>query len=70
MQATKNAPNRVSTKKMLFALAYFHAIILERRKFGAIGRNIPYEWMNTDFFMSQAQLKMFLDRQPDVPYTA
>ena len=57
-------------KKMLFALAYFHAVILERRKFGAIGWNIPYEWMNSDFFMSQAQLKMFLDQQPDVPYTA
>lgn len=57
-------------KKMLFALAYFHAVILERRKFGAIGWNISYEWMNSDFFMSQAQLKMFLDQQPEVPYTA
>jgi dynein heavy chain, axonemal len=57
-------------KKMLFALAYFHAVILERRKFGAIGWNICYEWMNSDFFISQAQLKMFLDQQPEVPYTA
>lgn len=57
-------------KKLLFALAYFHAVILERRKFGAIGWNISYEWMNSDFFMSQAQIKMFLDQQPDVPYTA
>lgn len=57
-------------KKLLFALAYFHAVILERRKFGAIGWNIAYEWMNSDFFMSQAQVKMFLDQQPDVPYTA
>ena len=24
-------------KRMLFALAFFHAVILERRKFGAIG---------------------------------
>ena len=57
-------------KKLLFALAYFHAVILERRKFGAIGWNIAYEWMNSDFMMSQAQVKMFLDQQPDVPYTA
>jgi dynein heavy chain len=40
-------------KKMLFALAYFHAVILERRKYGAIGWNIPYEWMNSDFVCSK-----------------
>jgi dynein heavy chain len=57
-------------KKLLFALAFFHAVILERRKFGAIGWNIAYEWMNSDFVMSKAQVKMFLDQQPDVPYTA
>jgi dynein heavy chain, axonemal len=57
-------------KKMLFALAFFHAVILERRKFGAIGWNIPYEWMNSDFETSKAQLKMYLDEQKNVPYKA
>lgn len=57
-------------KKLLFALAYFHAVILERRKYGAIGWNIPYEWMNSDFITSKTQLKMYLDEQPDIPYTA
>jgi dynein heavy chain len=57
-------------KKLLFALAYFHASILERRKYGAIGWNIPYEWMNSDFVTSKTQLKMYLDEQPDIPYTA
>lgn len=40
-------------KKLLFALAYFHAVILERRKYGAIGWNIAYEWMNSDFVTSK-----------------
>jgi dynein heavy chain len=55
-------------KKLLFALAYFHAVILERRKYGAIGWNIPYEWMNSDFVTSKTQLKMYLDEQPETPY--
>lgn len=45
-------------KKLLFSLAFFHATILERRKFGAIGWNIPYEWMNSDFETCLKQLKV------------
>jgi dynein heavy chain len=48
-------------KKLLFALGFFHAVILERRKYGAIGWNIAYEWMNSDFLTSKIQLKMYLD---------
>jgi dynein heavy chain len=55
-------------KKLLFSLAFFHAVILERRKFGAIGWNIPYEWMTSDFATCQSQLMLYLDTQPDVPY--
>lgn len=57
-------------KKLLFALAYFHAAILERRKYGAIGWNISYEWMNSDFNTSEMNLMLYLESQPEVPYTA
>eukprot|EP01022_Parablepharisma_sp_SALTPOND_P014052 TRINITY_DN188_c0_g2_i1.p1 TRINITY_DN188_c0_g2~~TRINITY_DN188_c0_g2_i1.p1 ORF type:complete len:4549 (-),score=684.34 TRINITY_DN188_c0_g2_i1:241-13887(-) len=57
-------------KKMLFALAFFHAVILERRKFGSIGWNIPYEWMDSDFEISKKQLLIYLNEQPDIPYSA
>ena len=57
-------------KKMLFALAFFHACILERRKFGAIGWNIGYQWMNSDFLTSKMNIMMYLDEQPDTPYIA
>jgi dynein heavy chain len=55
-------------KKLLFGLAFYHALILERRKFGAIGWNIPYEWMNSDLKTGMMQLKMYLEEQPTVPY--
>lgn len=56
-------------KKILFGLAFFHAVLLERRKFGAIGWNIPYEWMNSDLEVSKKQLQMYLNEQDDIPWT-
>jgi len=54
----------------VFALAYFHSAILERRKYGAIGWNVSYQWMNSDFNTSERQLMMYLNEQPEVPYQA
>jgi dynein heavy chain len=56
-------------KKLLFSLAFFHAAILERRKFGPIGWNIPYEWMDSDFQVSREQVQMYLESQPGVPWS-
>jgi len=56
-------------KKLLFSLAFFHAAILERRKFGPIGWNIPYEWMDSDFQVSREQIHMYLESQPGVPWS-
>lgn len=57
-------------RKLVFALAYFHSAILERRKYGAIGWNVAYQWMNSDFNTSEQQLMMYLNEQPEVPYQA
>merc|ERR1719491_47553 len=56
-------------KKLMFCLAFFHAAILERRKFGPIGWNIQYEWMDSDFQVSREQVRMYLESQPGVPWT-
>ena len=55
-------------KKLVFALAYFHSAILERRKYGAIGWNEGYQWMNSDFDISEKQVFMYLEEQADIPY--
>ncbi|CAM9370487.1 unnamed protein product [Discosporangium mesarthrocarpum] len=55
-------------KKLLFALSFFNALILERRKFGAVGWNIPYEWMNSDLKAAIMQVGMYVEEQEKVPW--
>ncbi|XP_054472107.1 dynein axonemal heavy chain 1 [Anoplopoma fimbria] len=55
-------------KSLLLSLCLFHGIALERRKFGPLGFNIPYDFTDGDLNICISQLKMFLDEYQDVPY--
>merc|ERR1719506_3588673 len=57
-------------KKLLFGLCFFHALILERRKFGAIGWNVQYGFSEQDRDISRKQLRQFLDEFTDIPWAA
>lgn len=56
-------------KKLTFALSFFHAALQERRKFGPIGFNTPYEWNLSDLRTAQANVRMYVEEQPEVPWT-
>uniref|UniRef100_A0A7S1KN20 Dynein-1, subspecies f n=1 Tax=Percolomonas cosmopolitus TaxID=63605 RepID=A0A7S1KN20_9EUKA len=57
-------------KRLLFSLAFFHSVLLERRKFGMLGWNIPYDFNDSDFAISNDILKLYLEKYDEIPWEA
>ena len=45
----ENCQAKSKYKKLLFTLVFFHAILIERKKFQQLGWNIVYSFNDSDF---------------------
>ncbi|KAL0223335.1 hypothetical protein P9112_002725 [Eukaryota sp. TZLM1-RC] len=57
-------------RRLLYAVCFFHAQLLERKNFGSIGFNIPYEWNESDKKVSIQNLRSLLNTEGDIPFDA
>ena len=66
-QATLDKSTKpVEHRPMLFALSFFHAIALGRRKFGKQGLSRPYAWNSGDLLVCGMILHNYLEANEDI----
>lgn len=49
-------------RPLVFVLSFFHAVVQERRKYGKLGWNVPYDFNDSDFDVSRRLLGMYLTK--------
>ncbi|KAK9868729.1 hypothetical protein WJX84_008574 [Apatococcus fuscideae] len=47
---------------LVWTLAFFHAVVQERRKYGKLGWNVPYDFNETDFRISLSLVATYLTK--------
>ena len=50
---------------LVFVLAFFHAVVQERRKYGKVGWNIPYDFNESDFQVCMQIVDTYLTKGDD-----
>jgi dynein heavy chain, axonemal len=57
-------------KALVYVLAFFHAVVLERRKYDKLGFNISYDFNESDFNVCTEILSTYLSRTEKIPWNS
>lgn len=57
-------------RPLFLSLTFFHAVVRERRKFGALGWNSSYDFNDSDLRVSMRQLHLMLETFDSLPLKA
>ena len=60
--AQLNACPHPSFRPLVYVLAFFHAVVQERRKYGRLGWNVPYDFNESDFEVCMTILDTYLTK--------
>ena len=63
-----SSPKPDEFKKLVFSTCLFHSVIQDRRGFGSLGFNIPYEFNDSDLKCCIRQLHKFIAMYEEVPF--
>jgi dynein heavy chain len=60
-------------KSLVYVLAFFHAVVQERRNYGKLGWNVAYDFNESDFRVSANLIKYYLtktydEKQEQIPW--
>ena len=67
-ETIEHSSKQVEFKGILFALCFFHAIMVGRRKFGTQGFSKVYNFTNGDLTVSSDVLFAYLEKNDKVPW--